>query len=328
MGLCLRAAATVLRPLGFGCDTLCELLASGGHVALACSRVDQCTVVALLTRCDSLPQSRGARVRRQKYVARQLIQNCEPALKVFQYRWVRLTVREVEPISRHRCLTVRVHQVETTRILARAPGPARATASVSGCEVRCQSEWANAQRLSVGDYPNGGYRREGEGDSVLRVVRSRRTTLEYESACGTRGDRGSRCTLEGCDSTRVIEVRVGIEDELNVLHAETQRSDVCRDLRGRSGKSAVDENVTRSGCDQNRTQSVRADVVRVAVDAKRTLRSIPLCTARARACRIPDDAEFAVCPERDKAGSVRQQSKARGASGERISNCWTALYAG
>src|SRR5438552_2307227 len=67
-----------------------------------------------------------------------------------------------------------------------------------------------------------------------------------------------------------------------ILNAKTQRADVFNDLRHRFRECPVDQDVPRTGRNQNRTEPVRAYIVSVAVYAKWNLRDIPGCAPLAR----------------------------------------------
>jgi len=74
---------------------------------------------------------------------------------------------------------------------------------------------------------------------------------------------------------------VRIQDQLHILDAEAERTDVRGDRLRRFGQRRIEQHVPVLGRDQDRAQSARADVVRVAVDAEGDLLCVPLGTGRA-----------------------------------------------
>jgi len=90
--------------------------------------------------------------------------------------------------------------------------------------------------------------------------------------------------LQFGDSSRMIVVHMGVEDDLHVFDSESERMYIADDERHRLGQISVDQNVAAIGSDQNGAQAVRADVVRIAEDAKRFLLAIPFdaCGTRRR----------------------------------------------
>ena len=84
----------------------------------------------------------------------------------------------------------------------------------------------------------------------------------------------------------MIEVRVGRQDQLDVLRAKAELPNVRVDQRCRLWQRRVEEDVSVRRCDEQRRKARRADVVRVAVDLERGEVGVPSVALRAGQGRI------------------------------------------
>jgi len=84
----------------------------------------------------------------------------------------------------------------------------------------------------------------------------------------------------------VIDMRMRRDDQTDVFDPETEAADVPIDLFRRLRQPAVEKDVPALRCNENGRQSGRPDVVRVAEDAERIERRVPLRAALAQDGRI------------------------------------------
>jgi hypothetical protein len=85
----------------------------------------------------------------------------------------------------------------------------------------------------------------------------------------------------------MIEVDMRVDDNLDVFNAETEGTNIGRNLSGRLGQIAIDKDVSSVGCNQDRTEAMCSDVVGVSENPEWLLRAIPLSARRAVGCGLP-----------------------------------------
>jgi hypothetical protein len=85
-------------------------------------------------------------------------------------------------------------------------------------------------------------------------------------------------------------MRVGVDDELDVLELETRLADVVHDQRCGLRQAAVDEDVAIRRRDEYRAHAGRAHVPGIAMDAEGLVGPVPLLAGLAHVGRIGDEA--------------------------------------
>src|SRR5258708_3616660 len=221
-----------------------------------------------------LPEVRGFGMRCDEDVARCALDKRKAALEVVGTR-IGFSATEQEAIGRYGCQAIGINEVQTVAVFARAPGPARATRRVTGCEMCGDGNCAGAQVLTIFD---GLYSRDsGDGSegAKLRVVARHRTFVHDVRGPLACGNTGPAEPLQCGHSAGVIEMGVRVYDELDVFDAKSQRADVGNDQRRRLGQRAVDEDMASLGGDQDGAQALSADVVGIAVDPEWLVRFVP-----------------------------------------------------
>ena len=113
-------------------------------------------------------------------------------------------------------------------------------------------------------------------ESVLRIVDRRFAALYRTGARGARRDRRARGTLERRDTSRVIEVGMGIDNQAYVFGPEPELTDIGVDKGSRLRETSVEQDEARVRGDQHRTQTRNADVVRVPENTKGLAGDIPV----------------------------------------------------
>ncbi len=218
---------------------------------------------------------REAGVNGQEDVARQAPDRGDaPAKRVGDAR-VGGIARESEPGSGDGVQAVGIDDLETARAFARAPGPGRAARRVTRRQVRGDRQLAHAQRLTVGHHLHPRDRRKARGlpaEPVLRIVGGWFSALDGAGAGRAGGHDGAAGPLQRRDPARVIEVRVRVDDQPDVLGSEPQLADVRVDQRRRLRQTAVEQDQPLVGGDQHRAEAGHPDVVGVPEDTKRRLR--------------------------------------------------------
>ena len=106
---------------------------------------------------------------------------------------------------------------------------------------------------------------------LSRVV----AALEQRLVGGARGELRAGVLLQPGEPAGVVEMRMRVEQLLDVGDLEAELLDVRLDLRVRLGQAGVDENMTLRRGDQERREARGADVVDVADDAERLGRFVP-----------------------------------------------------
>lgn len=204
-----------------------------------------------------------------------------PTLEIGERVRVARVVREAEAVLGDRGLTVRIDEVQAAGTLARAPRPRAAAGRMPAGGVQCRGQRSQAYDLTRLEHIHVADRWHGQRDAVLRIIMVGQSVGDHRRARGTRDDARTARILDRRDATRVVVVRVRVEDDLDVGRAEAEGRDVLEDERGGVGETAVDEDMALLRCDQQRREAVSADVVRVAEQAQRCLRRVPLGAARA-----------------------------------------------
>ena len=100
-------------------------------------------------------------------------------------------------------------------------------------------------------------------------------------APGTRGNIRATEFLKGGYTTCMVKVYVGIENEPNIFHPETQRPNMRRDLLCTLLHGAIYQNMPLRRSDQYGAKGPCSHVVGVAVNPERLLRRRPDITVRA-----------------------------------------------
>src|SRR5580704_15579752 len=116
-----------------------------------------------------LPKLRGFGMRRDEDVAGCALEERKASLEVVGMR-ICFSASEQEAVGRYGCQAIGINEAQTAAVFARAPGPARATRRVTGCEMCGDGNRAGAQVLTIFD---GLYSRDsGDGSegAKLRVV--------------------------------------------------------------------------------------------------------------------------------------------------------------
>src|SRR5687767_8034741 len=96
----------------------------------------------------------------------------------------------------------------------------------------------------------------------------------------------------------MVEMRVRIEDELDVFDTEAKRADVLLDERRRLRQRAVKQNQSRIRRDQHRGEARGANIMRVTKNAERLVWLVPLGTVETRDRRVRNEARG--CLRREK----------------------------
>ena len=219
-------------------------------------------------------------MRRDEDVAWRGFKKREALLEVFATA-IGGALRELEAIGGDGAQTVLIDHILAMSRFAGDPCPARSSGSVTGCEVGGENDVSHFQLLTVVDDFDMGDGWDGADLAILRVIFC--DTPGFEDGCAP-GACGHFCAAEALqfrDASGVIEVDVGVKNELDVLETEAESANVGCDQRGGFGKRSVDEDMAVIGGDEDGTETVRADVVGVAVDAKGRLRGVPCGTVAA-----------------------------------------------
>lgn len=155
------------------------------------------------------------------------------------------------------------------------PGPTGAARSVAWREVGGQLDGSDAEGLAVVKRCNviDGY--DAADDSVLGIVGGHAALFEDRGAPVAGRYASPAKALQLRNAPGVVEVNVGIDDELDVFDAEAEGANIGDDLRDGFGEASVDENMAGCGGDENDAEAMRADVVGIAEDSEGGLRSIP-----------------------------------------------------
>lgn len=188
-----------------------------------------------------------------------------------------LASRETVIAQGHCRHTVCVHDVEASGAVAGLPGPGGAAGCMAGRHVCGDRHGAGLEHLAFTDRLHlrdlgemiGLHRR------VLRIVLADGAVPEDLGAMGAgRNDRAAGA-LQRRDAAGVVDVRVGIKDQLDVLDPEAQLPDVFFDEWRRFGYGAVEQNVALRAGDEDRGQLFGADVPGIAEDIEGLLGVVP-----------------------------------------------------
>lgn len=167
------------------------------------------------------------------------------------------------------------HDVEYAAIVMNGKRPRGTTARVTAGDVRGECEGSNADRVSVLENmvdTSGRVSDDAEPQEKshrqddIRVVATMGETVGARFA---REQLGTGCFLQHHQSAAVIGMRLGVQEDFDVLDVEAELRDACHDHWRGAGISAVEHDVAfRSGDEESR--DIRgADVVEVAGDAER-----------------------------------------------------------
>ena len=128
-------------------------------------------------------------MRRDEDVAGCTLEKRKASLEVVGMRKC-FSASEQEAIGRYGCQAIGINEVQTAAVFARAPGPARATRRVTGCEMRGNGNCAGAQGLTIFEGLHSRDSGDGSERAKLRVVARRRTIVHDVCgplACGNTG---------------------------------------------------------------------------------------------------------------------------------------------
>ena len=146
---------------------------------------------------------------------------------------------------------VGVDDVPAAAGLAGLPCPAGSARGVAGGEVGGDGELAEVKGLSVVEGLHRGDGGDGWEGSELRICGIVCAGLHDGGGPGAGEDFGSAEMLELGDSSGVVVVDVGVEDELDVFDAEAEGLDVGHYLGDGVGECAVDEDEAGVGRDED-----------------------------------------------------------------------------
>ena len=138
-------------------------------------------------------------------------------------------------IARHADRAEEHHLVRRAAVIQRH-GPGGATLGVARRDVRRQGDTAQSYRLAV----------------VYRMINFHRwcihlgggsegdvTAFQDRFVCGTGIKAGAGISLQPCQSTGMIEMRVAVEQYLHIAQLEAQRLDIPFDNRRAFGQPAI-----------------------------------------------------------------------------------------
>jgi hypothetical protein len=185
---------------------------------------------------------------------------------------------EIEAIFRDRIDAVRVHDVGAGSTFAGAPGPAGAARRMARCEMRRHRKVADLQRFAIPEYAHirDFLQHRWLGGVVLWIVLADGAAFQRGGSGRTGRHLRSAGALQGGEATGVIEVFVGVQDQLDVFHFEAEFTNAGGDQRRRLRQGAIDQDMAALSGNQNGRQFGGADVIGTAVNLERCLGDVPV----------------------------------------------------
>ena len=186
------------------------------------------------------------------------------------------TATEQEAVLGDGAQAVSIDEAQAAIFLASASGPTGATGRVAGRVVGGHSKRADFENGPVFEGPDFGFDlRRGDDGPELRVVAGNHAFHHGIGRPGTGRHTGTTEALEFGEAAAVVEMNVGVQDELDILDTKTERPDVFHDTGDRFGQRGVDQDMALGGSDQNRTKAVGPHVECVAEESKAGLGDVP-----------------------------------------------------